>query len=148
MKTIFFVLLIFASGRVLAAPIDLKTGESVTIQPGNTVVTCNPGGDPATPPPPPPPVGTLSAYCLSGQLYITLDTDANSERLQIAMKSATICSNALSYIKPKLGDFTGVKTFMFCNSNDLVTVRASVEQGIGKTETAAANATECQNALN
>lgn len=145
MKSIIFSAVLCISLNANATVIELEAGNSVLIKAGDSAtVTCNgdtSGGEVST--------GILNSFCINGnELVVELDTDTASYTEKIPLNNSTVCKNTLSLFKNKMGEFSGVKTLLFCNGNELIKLRASSETAkIVKTSTFTANSTECQNAL-
>ncbi len=144
MRAFIFSLLTTSFCFAGATDIEILPGTSVTIKAGDkATVTCSGSVAPITS------QASVSAYCANiNYLVFDLDTENKSTQEMVPMINSSACKSALTKIKPALGSFSGVKSMLFCNNNELVKVRLSATTGeVDVQITSMANSSECQNAL-
>src|SRR5688572_16516178 len=110
MRTVLFLSMSLLSASAFATVIELKSGSSIIINAGDQAVVSCEGGSGSTGA-----EGAVSAFCVNGNtLQVTVDSAQIEDSISLSLSSSSVCKNALSKIKSKLGEFTGVKTFSFC----------------------------------
>lgn len=144
MKLSSFILVFLLTGAAFATEIELQPGGMIKISAGDTAtIKCEGASSPVGG------QGTVSAFCINGDdLVISIDGVKKEDSLTIDLLNDATCKKAIATIKPKLGDFTGVKSFSFCDDDDLIKVKVTSDGTISSTSIDTNNNAECLAAIN